>query len=166
VNPSRSQQSILTRSPRRLRKTNRWPEIRGQEDGKLWRITGTICYDATDLRLASDMRDKTDAFIVSAMNRDTGTFDTMAAALHYHMYQHLILANSGQFGGTTVQAPYKAPYRRVVLHHHGMDTLVVSVFDLDFFHFRSSAVRGALVDGRQNHLPDDERKYPPAGYCR
>lgn len=139
--------------------------ITGRRAGRPWRITATICYDATDLRLASDMRDKSDAFIVSALNRDTGTFDTMAAALHYHMYQHLILANTGQFGGTTVQAPYKAPYRRVVLHHHGMDSLVVSVFDLDLFHFRSKATR----QGRRERAVlshDDERKYPPAGFCR
>lgn len=140
--------------------------IEGRRGGKPWRITGTICYDATDLRLAADMRDKTDAFVVAAMNKDTGTFDTMASALHYHMYQHLILANTGQYGGTTVQAPYKAPHKKVLVHHHGMDSVVVSVFELDLLHFRGAGASISLTGTTEGTIRDDERKHPPAGFCR
>src|SRR3546814_3345426 len=50
----------------------------------LW-LTASICYDATDLKLASDLRDRSDVFAIPALNLDVGTFDQMAQALHYHM---------------------------------------------------------------------------------
>src|SRR3546814_19028343 len=52
----------------------------------LW-LTASICYDATDLKLASDLRDRSDVFAIPALNLDVGTFDQMAPALHYHMFQ-------------------------------------------------------------------------------
>lgn len=125
-----------------------------------WRVSAAICYDATDIRLATDMRHQSDAFIVSALNQDISTFDTMVAALHYHMYQHVILVNTGEFGGTTAQAPYRAPWKKLIVHHHGNDEALVSVFDIDLQHFR----------GRPNDPKeaDDEvaRKFPPAGVDR
>lgn len=35
-----------------------------------FRIAGTICYDATDLRLAADLRDVSDLFVIAALNKD------------------------------------------------------------------------------------------------
>lgn len=134
--------------------------IEGQKHNQPWRLTGAICYDATDLRLAADMRDLSDAFVVPALNQDTGTFDAMVGALHYHMYQHVILVNSGEFGGTTVQAPYKAPYERLIVHHHGMDEALVSVFALNLAHFRTCSTSTAVPQ------PEKDKKHPPAGYCR
>jgi hypothetical protein len=69
------------------------------------RIAAAICYDATDLDLVADLRGKSDIFLVAALNQDVQTFDNMVAALHFHMYQPVVLANSGQFGGSTAQAP-------------------------------------------------------------
>ncbi len=71
----------------------------------LWAMTGAVCYDATDISLAADIREHSDLFVIPAMNRDVGTFDNMAAALHYHMFQHVIVANSGEFGGSRRSSP-------------------------------------------------------------
>lgn len=64
--------------------------VHGHPDGP-FRITGAICYDATDIRLAADLRDKTELFVIAAYNKDVNTFDNMASALQYHMYQHLVI---------------------------------------------------------------------------
>jgi hypothetical protein len=47
-------------------------------------VTGSICYDATDIALASDLKGRSDIYLISALNRDVGTFDRMTEALHYH----------------------------------------------------------------------------------
>lgn len=110
-------------------------EVDGFEEGP-FRITGSICYDATDLKLASDLKDKSDLFVILAHNRDVTTFDTMASALHYHMYQHVALVNKGEFGGSTIQAPYKQPYERLISHAHGTDQISINVADLDLAAFK------------------------------
>jgi hypothetical protein len=85
----------------------------------LWSMSGSICYDSTDLRLAADLRDLTDMYVVPSLNKDVGTFDNMAAALHYHMFQHMIVANTGEFGGSTGQAPFDDRHKRTIFHTHG-----------------------------------------------
>jgi hypothetical protein len=129
-------------------------EYRGT-DLRKWCLSAAICYDATDLRLAADLREQSDAFIVSALNRDIGTFDAMVGALHYHMYQHVIVVNTAEFGGSTAQAPYTEPFRKVLVHHHGLDQPLVSVTELDLGRFRHG-------------VPNDEpkAKHPPAGVRR
>lgn len=96
-----------------------------------YRISGALCYDATDIALAADLKDETHMFIVSAMNKDVKTFDSMVSALRYHMYQHVLVANSGEFGGSTAQAPYDQEHKRLVSHVHGSQQIAVSVFDID-----------------------------------
>ncbi len=131
-----------------------------------WNLSAAICYDATDLRLAADLRNQSDAFIVSALNPDIGTFDAMVAALHYHMYQHVLLVNTAEFGGSTTQAPYKEPFRKTILHQHGMDQASVSVFELDLDRFKNG-LAFAEDDGHKPPLPIlHPAKYPPAGFDR
>jgi hypothetical protein len=115
----------------------------------LWAMSGSICYDSTDLRLAADLRDLTDMYVVPALNRDVGTFDNMAAALHYHMFQHVIVANTGQFGGSTGQAPFANRHDRLIFHTHGNEQVAVSFFEIDLDTYRNAP----------NGL-----KTPPAGY--
>ena len=67
----------------------------------LW-LTSCVCYDATDLRLASELRDLSDVIAIPALNKDISTFDQMALALHYHMFQMVIVANNGLYGGVTL----------------------------------------------------------------
>ena len=70
-------------------------------------ITASVCYDATDLALAADLRSRSDLYIICALNRDVGTFDRMSEALHYHMYQGVLLVNNGQFGGSSFFMPLR-----------------------------------------------------------
>ncbi len=122
-----------------------------------FRIAGTICYDATDLRLAADLRDVSDLFVIAALNQDVTTFDNMVAALHYHMFQHLVLVNTGQFGGSTVQAPFRESYQRTIAHHHGGGQVGISIFDLDLDDFGPTA---------STAKPSQGKKTKPAGFRR
>jgi hypothetical protein len=136
------------------------------DTNKPWRLSAAICYDATDLSLAADLRNESDAFIVSALNRDIGTFDTMVSALHYHMFQHVVLVNSAEFGGSTAQAPYSEQYKKVIVHHHGMDQPVVSVVELDFSAFRGRPFKKGKNETKSGPLGRGTAKYPPAGVDR
>ena len=129
-----------------------WVIRGGSGDAQDWRLSAAICYDATDIHLAADLRDLTDGFIVVALNKDVPTFDTMAAGLHYHMFQHVLLVNSGEFGGTTVQAPYEKRHERVRVHAHGGHHVVLSICELD------------LLTCRPAGFP--KMKTPPAGLNR
>jgi len=62
-------------------------------------LTASVCYDATDPGLASDLRGKSDVWAIPALNKDVKTFDQMVLALHYHMFQRIIVTNNGQYGG-------------------------------------------------------------------
>ena len=128
----------------------------------LWAMTGAICYDSTDLRLAADLRDVTDMFIVPALNNDVGTFDNMAAALHYHMYQHVIVANSGEFGGSTGQAPFSDRHQRTIFHSHGNEQATVNFFEVDLNTYRSDTPPLTATPSDRSGNPP--LKTPPAGY--
>ncbi|WP_175924348.1 RNA-directed DNA polymerase [Burkholderia latens] len=117
------------------------------------RIAAAICYDATDLDLVADLRDRSDMFLVAALNQDVQTFDNMVAALHFHMYQPVVLANSGEFGGSTAQVPLPK-HERLVAHVHGNHQVAVSVFEVDPTAFKTTAPSKVAK----------ELKSPPAGY--
>lgn len=117
------------------------------------RIAAAICYDATDLDLVADLRDRSDMFLVAALNQDVQTFDNMIAALHFHMYQPVVLANSGEFGGSTAQVPLPK-HERLVAHVHGSNQVAVSVFEVDPSLFKSTSTAKIAK----------EPKAPPAGY--
>lgn len=116
---------------------------------RLWAVTGSICYDSTDLKIAADLRDKTDMLVIPALNPDVGTFDNMVAALHYHMFQHVIIANSGEYGGSTGQAPFSDRHRRPIFHTHGNEQATISFFEVDLRSYREGAA---------------SMKTPPAGF--
>jgi hypothetical protein len=109
--------------------------IHGHPEGP-FRLSGAVCYDATDIRLAADLRDKTDLFVITAHNKDINTFDNMASALQFHMYQHVVISNIGEFGGSTIQAPFKAPYDRLISHVHGVGQISINTADIDLAAFR------------------------------
>jgi hypothetical protein len=117
------------------------------------RVAAAICYDATDLDLVADLRDRSDMFLVAALNQDVQTFDNMIAALHFHMYQPVVLANSGEFGGSTAQVPLPK-HERLVAHVHGSNQVAVSVFEVDPSLFKSTSTAKVAK----------EPKSPPAGY--
>ena len=131
-----------------------------------YRISGAICYDATDIALAADLKDESHMFVVAAMNKDVKTFDSMVAALRYHMYQHVLIVNSGEFGGSTAQAPYELEHRRLVSHVHGSQQIAVSVFDLNVDDF--GPVLNAAKPGKKIVKAVTQRigKTRPAGLRR
>lgn len=96
----------------------------------LW-LTASVCYDATDLRLAADLRQESDIFAIPALNRDVKTFDQMALALHYHMFQLVIVANSGEFGGSNAYWPSQDPNTRQIFHLHGQPQASIAFMEVD-----------------------------------
>lgn len=130
-------------------------EWSGGDHEPAW-LTGAVCYDATDLALAADLRDRSDVFAVSAFNRDVNTFDQMAFALHYHMFQYVVLANNGTFGGSNAHAPLADPHARRVFHVHGQPQASVSFFEIDVHE---------LVTRKEAAKAGSKKwKYPPAGF--
>ena len=86
----------------------------------------------------------------------------MVAALHYHMFQHVVLVNSGQFGGSVTQAPFKASYSKTIAAVHGMEQLTVTFAELQLGAFQGDVNQLVLDD-----LPKATSravKYPPAGW--
>lgn len=122
-------------------------------NGKPTRVAAAICFDATDLDLVADLRERSDVFLVAALNKDVGTFDNMVGALRFHMYQPVILANSGEFGGSTAQAPY-TKHDQLITHMHGGNQVAVSVFEIEPWHF----------SGISTPISAKEVKSPPAGF--
>ncbi|MFZ2170769.1 MAG: hypothetical protein WAW61_14175, partial [Methylococcaceae bacterium] len=100
-------------------------------------LTGTICYDATDIKMTADLKNKSDAYLVVALNKDVNTFDSMVDALYYHMYQHVVLVNTGEFGGSVAKAPYKESYEKLITHVHGANQVSISSFEMNMFDFRN-----------------------------
>mgnify|MGYP000120814829 CR=1 FL=1 len=127
-----------------------YTENEEQEKEFHWALSASICYDATDIKLAADLRDYVDCYIVSAANQDIPTFDNMVQALRYHMYNHTVIVNSGEFGGSAVQAPYKDSWERVLLHNHGKCQASVTIRTLELDHFKNNS--------------SNKTKTAPAGY--
>ena len=124
-----------------------------EEDGEKtchWSLSSSMCYDSTDIKLAADLRDHVDCYIISALNKDISTFDNMAQALRYHMYNHTVIVNSGEFGGSTIQAPYEKSFERILLHVHGNAQANITIKKLK------------LQDMHNRKIS----KKPPAGFCR
>ncbi|WP_227395926.1 RNA-directed DNA polymerase [Jeotgalibacillus aurantiacus] len=116
-------------------------------------LTGAICYDATDMKLTADLRDISDVFIVAALNKDIQTFDNMIAYLHYHMFQPVILANTGEFGGSSVQVPLTR-HERTVSHVHGNQQAIINIFELEPGIFKDVSKPKEIKN----------KKTPPAGF--
>lgn len=122
------------------------------------RLTGSICYDATDILFAADLRDKTDIFIVSSLNRDVGMFDRMSDALHYHLYQGMIIVNNGSYGGSHFFLPYQEAYQREVLHVHGQPQVSISFVEINAEKIINRPISNIHLE------PPGEWKTPPAGW--
>lgn len=128
------------------------------EEEQPLRLTASICYDATDLALAADLRTRSDLYIICALNKDVGTFDRMAEAIHYHMFQGFILVNNGQFGGSSFFMPFKKPYEREVFHLHGQPQASIAFAEIDPL----KLIKRPSQDFRDKP-PKGKWKTPPAG---
>ena len=125
-------------------------------------LTASICYDATDLNLAADLRGKSDVYAIPALNRDVNTFDQMALALQYHMFQMVIVANNGTYGGSNAHVPYREQYERQIFHLHGQPQASIGFVEIDDIGvFRARKTSG--LKGRSSPRARKAFKYPPAG---
>ncbi len=119
-------------------------------------LTASVCYDATDIGLAADLRNKSDVLAIPALNKDVKTFDQMALALHYHMFQLVVVANSGQYGGSNAYWPHTDAHVRQVFHVHGHPQASIAFLEINDI--------GAFLN-RHGTSGVNNRvwKHPPAG---
>ena len=130
-----------------------WSSTAGTQP--VW-LTAAVCYDATDLGLAADLKDVSDVLAIPALNKDVKTFDQMALALHYHMFQLVIVANSGQYGGSNAYWPRSDAHIRQVFHTHGQPQASIAFLEIDDI---GAFLERHDVSGATAHA----WKHPPAG---
>ncbi|TCK07454.1 reverse transcriptase domain-containing protein [Marinobacterium mangrovicola] len=117
-------------------------------------LSAAICFDSTDIALSADLRDKSNALLIPALNRDVNTFDSMVEALHYHMYQHVVLVNTGEYGGSYAMAPYDKRHERLISHSSGNDQVTINTFRMNMFDFRRDGVGASMQSGiKQKSAP-------------
>jgi hypothetical protein len=123
------------------------------------RLSASICFDATDLALASDLKSRNDVYIVCALNKDVGTFDRMSEDLHYHMYQAVVVVNNGQFGGSCFYMPFRDPFHRQVFHLHGQPQATIAFAEIS---------PEELINRPNPSSPSNNAKWktPPANWNR
>ena len=130
-----------------------WSDATGKRPA--W-LTAAVCYDATDLGLATDLRDVSDVLAIPALNKDVKTFDQMALALHYHMFQLVVVANNGQYGGSNAYWPRSGHHVRQVFHSYGQPQASIAFLEIDDI--------GAFLRRHDaSGVSADQWKHPPAG---
>ena len=122
----------------------------------MW-LTASVCYDATDLNMVSDLRNESDVFAIPALNKDIKTFDQMTLALHYHMFQLIVVANNGQYGGSNAYWPKNDVVKRQLFHLHGQPQSTVAFLEIEDI---AKFLKRRDLPGLGN---DTSWKYPPAG---
>ncbi len=133
-------------------------EWRNKKYNKPLVLSASVCFDATDLKLAADLMRLSDLYIVCALNKDVSTFDAMSKSMSYHMFQGVILVNNGQYGGSSFFMPYKKQFHRQVFHLHGQPQATISFAEVDPEKLLERP------DGYENSFPKGEWKTPPAGW--
>lgn len=126
----------------------------------MW-LTASVCFDATDLNLTASLRNHSDVFVIPALNKDVQTFDNMALALHYHMYQIVMVVNNGKHGGSSAYWPRHGEFEKQVFHSHGQPQASVGFLEID-------NISDYLVRGKRRPIPGPKTligwKTPPAGW--
>jgi hypothetical protein len=121
-------------------------------------LSASVCYDATDLKLAADLRSRADLYVVCALNQDVGTFDRMSEGLHYHMFQGVMVVNNGEYGGSSFYLPFQEEFFRQVFHVHGQPQVSIAFVEVS---------PEKLINRPASHDGDSPRgkwKTPPAGW--
>ena len=140
-------------------RTSQWligyPWSQDNRKKRLW-LTASVCYDATNLALGTELTGKSDVYVIVARNQDVTTFDTMAKALSYHTFQMVIVANDGEIGGSNAYGPYKDRHRRRVFHFYGQEQAAIAyltIDPIDVFLQRVENAQGEEKDRQFKHLP-------------
>jgi hypothetical protein len=94
-------------------------------------LSASVCYDATDVALAHDLRERSDLIAVCALNRDVPTYDRLAETLNYLLYQGVVVANNGSHGGSSFFAPFEESYFRQVIHFHGQQQAAIAFAEVN-----------------------------------
>ncbi|MDE2671145.1 MAG: hypothetical protein OXI04_01240 [Bacteroidota bacterium] len=127
------------------------------------RLTASVCYDATDLGLAWDLRHKSDVLAIPALNKDVKTFDNMAIAFHYHMFQAVVIVNNGEFGGSSAYWPSSDSNKRQIFHTHGQPQAAISFIDIDdIAEFQKRTKIAPMHSNAKNEVSKSKWKHPPA----
>ena len=132
-----------------------YPWSNSDDDRPVW-MTAAVCYDAPDLGLVADLRDESDILAIPALNKDVKTFDQMALALHYHMFQLVVVANNGQYGGSNAYWPRSESNIRQVFHTHGQPQASITFLEIDDI---GTFLKRQVVTGTYAQ----DWKHPPAG---
>jgi hypothetical protein len=153
----------FTPRPRGFRPAQWLIEYEWQSDKSSHRpliLSASVCYDATDIKLAADLRCKSDLYIICALNQDVGTFDRMSEGLHYHMFQGVIVVNNGEYGGSSFYLPFKEQYNRQIFHLHGQPQASIAFVEI------SAEKLVNRPDPSGIALPDGQWKTSPAGWVK
>lgn len=126
------------------------------ERAKGFMLVGAICYDATAIKLSADLADKSNALLISALNKDVNTFNSMVDALHFYMYQHIVLVNTGGYCGSYIIAPYQECHERLIARTTGKNQVTINAFEMNIFDFRKDGAERGMVS-------NVNVKAPPAG---
>ena len=145
----------ILRGDRRCQWLIGYPWSNATDTQPVW-LTAAVCYDATDLGLAADLRGISDVFAIPALNKDVKTFDQMALALHYHMFQLVVVANNGRYGGSNAYWPRSDTHIRQVFHMHGQPQASIAFLEID--DIGAFLERRDMAGANANHW-----KHPPAG---
>ncbi|MYB30090.1 MAG: hypothetical protein F4Y18_03535 [Cenarchaeum sp. SB0663_bin_5] len=106
--------------------------------------------------MAADLRHLSDVWAVPALNKDVKTFDQMALALHYHMFQLVIVANNGEYGGSNAYWPRSDPHIRQVFHTYGQPQASIAFLEID-------DIGAFLARHDMSAVSAEDWKHPPAG---
>lgn len=126
-------------------------------------LSASICYDATDLGLAADLRTRSDLYIICALNRDVGTFDRMSEGLHYHMYQGVVLVNNGNYGGSNFYMPLDKPHQRQIFHVHGQPQVSISFAEISPRKLLNRR-NPTIYENRECSVPIEDDDYPTGNW--
>jgi hypothetical protein len=77
-----------------------------------------------------------------------------------------LIANIGEFGGSTAQAPYDKEHQRLISHSHGGNQLAVSVFDVCLEDFGPELEAAKPGVKKWKEVRERIGKAPPAGLDR
>ena len=82
------------------------------------------------------------------------------------MYGHTVVANTGIYGGSTIQAPYDKPYERIIAHAHGggQAQILLAELDLNDFSKETRSVGRKKGRAKKGATCVRELKTSPAGY--
>ena len=136
-----------------------WSAEFSNDPEQLW-LSASLCYDATDLGLAADLRRESDVYAIPSFNMDVKTFDQMAMALNYHMYQLVVIANNGGYGGSNAYWPRHEEFKRQVFHLHGQPQASIAFIDIpDISEYQRRRRQDSPLVAQK---PKPEWKQPPA----